>query len=859
MKKLLSILAFLFLCYTANAQLLSTGLIDPARVTDWTGVGVTGGIPSAGWTKCADVAAYNGTAAAINTQLAGCAANTYVLLGNGTFNLTSPILITNKSNVVLRGGGANKTFLVFAAGSTNSCTGVYSTTVCINGSHGAYWVSDAKYADWTGGLPAGSSVLTLSNVTGLVANVSLILVDQCSDGNSGFPCSSNEEVDNLGWFNCDQLYNAATGHGCGGNPPNGGNQRTNRPQAEVFKVTNVNSGTCPACLVTISGSIRAPNYDAAMTPAVAVALNPAINVGIENLSIDNSAVTSQADCVAMAYTVDSWVRGVRCVNPGKYAFAWLFGAHGTLQDSYSFRSVRGAQSDTALFGGSALSDMLVQNNIVQWMEYLTFIEGSDSGSVFAYNFAINQWRGTSVLWGAYYNHGRDSFELIEGNVMDQYYGENIHGPKIMNTLFRNFLTGFESCANNNPCGGATFKGNGGFTSPIGFAGFSRLHNIIGNVLGTPGYHTNYFITTSLFSDGYIFDIGKSGPQPYDPIVRASTYIYGNVDAVTGFANPRWCGSAANTGWVARCGSVSEVPTGFSPYGQPLPTVGDVAAGQSVLPASLYLPASPKPSWFKSIPYPAIGPDVTGGNVGQCNGTYGIGVANVPGQYGGVAALNSGHCPGTSFNSAAFGGRANAIPAQACALNTMGMLVDGTNLAALTFNADDCYVSASVPNVILSTFPANFGSHTVGVASGTQTFTLTNSGTATLTYTGISIIGTNAADFSITGGTCNVGGSTLSAAASCTVIVVFTPSGTGIRSANLQVLSNATSSPDLGALSGTGQAAVTGTGANFSLTKMIWKNSKTGVLTVSACRSCGTNCFNCFKPGPMNPSPKIILW
>jgi hypothetical protein len=49
---------------------------------------------------------------------------------------------------------------------------------------------------------------------------------------------------------------------------------------------------------------------------------------------------------------------------------------------------------------------------------------------------------------------------------------------------------------------------------------------------------------------------------------------------------------------------------LSKYAQPVP-------GNQNLPASFYLSAVP--SWFGSTPWPPIGPDVTGGNIGNVAG------------------------------------------------------------------------------------------------------------------------------------------------------------------------------------------------------------------------------------------------
>jgi hypothetical protein len=97
-----------------------------------------------------------------------------------------------------------------------------------------------------------------------------------------------------------------------------------------------------------------------------------------------------------------------------------------------------------------------------------------------------------------------------------------------------------------------------------------------------------------------------------------------------------------------------------------------------------------------------------------------------------------------------------------------------------------------------------------VATGTSTvpisITVTNSGGAPLHISGVTIIGTNPTDFGIASNTCT--GAAIAVKATCTVGVTFTPSGTGERLANLQFTDDASSSPQILALSGTGVAPAT---------------------------------------------------
>jgi hypothetical protein len=80
----------------------------------------------------------------------------------------------------------------------------------------------------------------------------------------------------------------------------------------------------------------------------------------------------------------------------------------------------------------------------------------------------------------------------------------------------------------------------------------------------------------------------------------------------------------------------------------------------------------------------MGPDVNGGNLGQCGGTI-----NTIGLFAGVPSTNASKCAGQSLNTL-WGGHAYAIPAVNCALNVLNMPVDGSGVV-LSFNANACYV------------------------------------------------------------------------------------------------------------------------------------------------------------------------
>jgi trimeric autotransporter adhesin len=95
----------------------------------------------------------------------------------------------------------------------------------------------------------------------------------------------------------------------------------------------------------------------------------------------------------------------------------------------------------------------------------------------------------------------------------------------------------------------------------------------------------------------------------------------------------------------------------------------------------------------------------------------------------------------------------------------------------------------------------FNAQTVGTTSGTADITITNTGNQPLTLQ-ISLTGNNPQDYILT----NPCPSTVAVGGFCNLTVAFSPTATGLRSANVQIIANASnfSSPDLVSITGTGQ-------------------------------------------------------
>ena len=122
---------------------------------------------------------------------------------------------------------------------------------------------------------------------------------------------------------------------------------------------------------------------------------------------------------------------------------------------------------------------------------------------------------------------------------------------------------------------------------------------------------------------------------------------------------------------------------------------------------------------------------------------------------------------------------------------------------------------ATPVVSLSTPSLSFGSQPTSMRSAAQTETITNTGTANLAISTVTISGTNASDFAKSADTCT--GATVIPNGTCTVSVTFTPSATGSRSASLNFTDNASNSPQTVSLSGTGTAVLVITASSGSMT------------------------------------------
>lgn len=138
---------------------------------------------------------------------------------------------------------------------------------------------------------------------------------------------------------------------------------------------------------------------------------------------------------------------------------------------------------------------------------------------------------------------------------------------------------------------------------------------------------------------------------------------------------------------------------------------------------------------------------------------------------------------------------------------------GTRTGSLTIVASDpgspinvslTGTGTGVPAATLTPPSLTFPSLDTGLSSPPMNVTLTNTGTGDLTITDISITGLRMTDYS----QAEACPTLLTVGSSCSIPVIFTPSGTGTRSASLSITDNASTFPQLVPLTGSGVAPVT---------------------------------------------------
>ena len=181
------------------------------------------------------------------------------------------------------------------------------------------------------------------------------------------------------------------------------------------------------------------------------------------------------------------------------------------------------------------------------------------------------------------------------------------------------------------------------------------------------------------------------------------------------------------------------------------------------------------------------------------------------------------------------------------------VTDGAKRTATT----SFQVNVAAPALSQSSTSIPFGNQPINASSNTQVVTLTNSGTAPLHVSSITVGGTNPTLFTQTNNC-----TTVAVSANCTINVSYKPTATGAHSALISIASDAYTSPNTITLSGTGVAAAAiisvapssltfgnqVTATTSAAQTFVISNKGSTVMTVSAITIGGTNPTSFAKSG-----------
>lgn len=565
-------IAVLVLLPTFSEAQLWTGVLNPSRAIDWSKAGVTGGITNR-TTVCSTLSA-GATAAQINSAISACPGGQVVKLNAGTYTLGGGISL--KSNVTLRGAGANQTFLNITGGTPcllgNTCAIAVTGGGTYQGSPDneppPFSTPSSQRRIWVGTngvngvYTKGATTINLNSApTGLNVGDNLILYQSDDAG----PTS--------GLFICQTTTAGCSREGSRGNA-----------QQQIVQVVSV-SGSA----VTISPGILADNWVSAKNPRVGWWGGTITGVGVENLSV-NSGSTTLFSNIGFWNAADSWVKGVASQETG--ARDHIMAMHSrniTVQDSFiSLSCVGGCDGAATGYGLETwgATYVLLQNNILKNVQSPFLFSAATTALVVGFNYSppCASGCGTGATNLASHEEGF-MFGLYEANDVDHLRADTFHGTQVFGTVFRNH---------------AVTNGE----AAVDIWAFNRYWNIIGNVLGNNTSNRYECISPDSSSacgryNANIYRLGfagaNAGSSPeagvaQDTILGSTTMRWGNYDTVT-----------ATNRFVA-----GEVPSALSSYANPIPP-------NTNLPASFYLTA--KPAWWPSAKaWPVNGPDVSGGNI-----------------------------------------------------------------------------------------------------------------------------------------------------------------------------------------------------------------------------------------------------
>jgi hypothetical protein len=559
----------------------------------WQGnVGLPGGATafSDGAIQCGSTLAAGANQSTINAALAACggtaAQQKKVVLAAGTFPVTGTIKVPSWTELSCT---PNAVCIIQSnAGSYDTCEPYTSGDTCVVALGESSGLSYSPVSI-TSGATAGSTSLGLSSTSGMAVGGLLAI----SETNASW-VSSNGDEGSCNW--CD-----------GGFTSNG-----SRAREQVVRILAISGNTV---------TIAAPGlYSPYTNTPTAVYFTPAVQyAGLRDVQIYAGNVGLGAD-VVITKCAFCYVKGVE----GNYADGnWV-----TVSDSYRFE-IRDSDFSGTFDHGAGTFDGdvdlsvratlgLVENNIMLRGHNSLMVQWGANGNVIGYNYGLSGFdnSGYNSTYGGFNAHGADpQFNLFEGNVIPTYKLDGVWGGSTMNTAFRNWIQQTSDVCTPYQTNGRVAVTTPCFQSPYQDVGEQLDHLSVysisvANVIGSAQQ-------IALKETDAVLAAWPASRNMFGSLGWGYTFGYGD-DADDGSGNG--CDGGTN------CQSASPYATSFiyndylaSPATTVCESGGATASCPATAPPSFYLAA--KPAWWGSLPWPANGPDVTGGT-GPAGHAYG---------------------------------------------------------------------------------------------------------------------------------------------------------------------------------------------------------------------------------------------
>ena len=490
------------------------------------------------------------TATQISNALAACPAEQTVYLNQGTYNIGN-FSWGAKSGATLRGAGPGKTNLR----PTGSGSLIGSNYLTMNGTGQAI----------SSGYTKGSMSITLSSTpnAGFIAGRLFVISETtpyADKWGANIGVYVGTEAGTMNWWNA------------------GGNQKF----SYVSRITSVIGNT-----INFASPIPV-SFSASQNPRAHWPSGTCVSLcGVENMTLDGSATGSSYSAVRYDNADRCWFKDVEiknfsggdngiiaCYTGFQNEFRRVY-----IHDCQGFPTQSDGQGIALTYADSnSIIVDCIANNVAS-----LFQGAGDNVSCLLYNYAGTMARDGIVVGNSWLNPAishhcpEPTIALHEGNVISSWMHDGYHGSGAWQTIFRNHINGLTP----------------GYSTPyerrmLNLMRGSYYINVIGNVLGDTSWTMERYEATIISGENCAYVLGFPNGA--------------GVSLIPGVSWPEYVGTLPDPNVLATLLRNAN----YDYYNHAV--VYASGLGHDV-PASLFY--SSKPSWFGSLAWPAIGPDVGG--------------------------------------------------------------------------------------------------------------------------------------------------------------------------------------------------------------------------------------------------------